>query len=40
MGYSDVLGRHYRLILADARGHGASDKMSPQHTICHCAWLM
>ena len=26
MGYSDVLERHYRLILVDARGHGASDK--------------
>ena len=26
MGYSDVLGHHYRLILVDARGHGASDK--------------
>ncbi len=26
LGYVDALKRHYRLILMDARGHGASDK--------------
>jgi len=27
MGYTDVLARAYRLILIDARGHGASEKL-------------